>query len=79
MEQRRHYVGIVWLGGKAICRRGRGTWDALLRRQMVTDSGGGEAAEWRPLPLELRLERETRVELATPAARRGVLCLGSTG
>ena len=27
----------------------------LLSKQMVTDSGRGEAAKWRPLPLEVEV------------------------
>ena len=42
----------------------------MLGKQMVTDSGRGEAVEMTALPLAVGLERETRVELAT-------LCLGS--
>ena len=44
----------------------------MLGKQMVTDSGRREAVEMTALPLDVGLERETRVELAT-------LCLGSIG
>ena len=49
----------------------------MLGKQMVTDSGRGEAVEMTALPLDVGLERETRVELATPAALRAGFCLGS--
>ena len=46
-------------------------------KQMVTDLAEERLPKRRSLPLEVGLERETRVELATPAALRAVLCLGS--
>ena len=48
----------------------------MLGKQMVTDSGRGEAVEMTAVPLDVGLERETRVELATPAALEGSTLLG---